>query len=225
MRAQVSGKEIIDVIDRKPLIDSPENLDQSVKNIDVQDGIKFNNVRFRYPTAPEHVKDVFTDASFKILSGTSTAIVGPSGSGKSTIVQMINRFYDPLEGNISYGSTPLKSIELPSLRDMIGWVGQEPVLVIGTIRENLMYGNKDASEADLERAIKLASADFIFELEKGLETYVGSSTVLNLSGGQKQRIAIARALIKRPQILVLDEATSALDPKSEAEVQNAILNV
>ena len=183
MRAQVSGKEIIDVIDRKPLIDSPENLDQSVKNIDVQDGIKFNNVRFRYPTAPEHVKDVFTDASFKILSGTSTAIVGPSGSGKSTIVQMINRFYDPLEGNISYGSTLLKTIELPSLRDMIGWVGQEPVLVIGTIRENLMYGNKDASEADLERAIKLASADFIFELEKGLETYVGSSTVLNLSGG------------------------------------------
>ena len=225
MRAQVSGKEIIDVIDRKPLIDSPENLDQSVKNIDIQDGINFNNVRFRYPTAPEHVKDVFTDASFKILSGTSTAIVGPSGSGKSTIVQMINRFYDPLEGNISYGSTPLKSIELPSLRDMIGWVGQEPVLVIGTIRENLMYGNKDASEADLERAIKLASADFIFQLEKGLETYVGSSTVLNLSGGQKQRIAIARALIKRPQILVLDEATSALDPKSEAEVQNAILNV
>ena len=108
---------------------------------------------------------------------------------------------------------------------MIGWVGQEPVLIIGTIRENLMYGNKDASEADLERAIKLASANFIFELEKGLETYVGSSTVLNLSGGQKQRIAIARALIKRPQILVLDEATSALDPKSEAEVQTAILNV
>ena len=110
MRAQVSGKEIIDVIDRKPLIDSPENLEQSVTKIDIQDGIKFDNVRFRYPTAPEHVKDVFTDASFKILSGTSTAIVGPSGSGKSTIVQMINRFYDPLEGNISYGSTPLKSI-------------------------------------------------------------------------------------------------------------------
>ena len=98
---------------------------------------------------------------------------------------MVNRFYDPLEGNIAYGSTPLKSIDLPSLRDMIGWVGQEPVLVVGTIRENLMYGNKDATEADLERAIKLANAVFINELEKGLETYVGSSTVLNLSGGQK----------------------------------------
>ena len=124
-----------------------------------------------------------------------------------------------------YGSTPLTSIDLPSLRNMIGWVGQEPVLIIGTIRENLLYGNSDASDADIERAIKLASADFIYTLEKQLETYVGSSTVMNLSGGQKQRIAIARALIKNPQILVLDEATSALDPKSEAEVQNAILNV
>lgn len=84
------------------------------------------------------------------------------------------------------------------LREMIGWVGQEPVLIVGTIRENLLYGNKDANENDLERAINLANAQFIYTLEKGLETYVGSSTVLNLSGGQKQRIAIARALIKRP---------------------------
>lgn len=160
-----------------------------------------------------------------IKSGTTTAIVGPSGSGKSTIVQMINRFYDPSQGEILYGSTQLKKVDLTSLREMIGWVGQEPVLVVGTIRENLMYGNKDATEADLDRAVKLANAQFIYTLEKKLDTYVGSSTVLNLSGGQKQRIAIARALIKRPQILVLDEATSALDPKSEAEVQNAILNV
>ena len=98
-------------------------------------------------------------------------------------------------------------------------------MFVGTVKENLLYGNKDATDADIERAIKLANADFVYTMEKGLDTYVGSSTVLNLSGGQKQRIAIARALIKRPQILVLDEATSALDPKSEGEVQNAILNV
>lgn len=140
-------------------------------------------MRFRYPTAPDHVRDVFAGASFLVKSGTSTAIVGPSGSGKSTIVQMINRFYDPQEGQILYGDTYLKDIDLPSLRDMIGWVGQEPVLIVGTIRENLLYGNSDASEADIEHAIKLASADFIYEQEKGLDTYVGSSTVLNLSGG------------------------------------------
>ena len=138
---------------------------------------------------------------------------------------MLNRFYDPDAGSISYDKTPLKNIDLASLRQMIGWVGQEPVLIVGSIRENLMYGNHEADENQMQDAIKKANAGFIDQMEKGLETYVGSSTVLNLSGGQKQRIAIARALIKKPQILVLDEATSALDPKSEAEVQNAILNL
>ena len=93
------------------------------------------------------------------------------------------------------------------------------MLIIGTIRDNLMYGNKDATEDDLKTALDLADASFVYNLEKGLDTYVGSGSVLNLSGGQKQRIAIARALIKKPSILILDEATSALDPKSEAEVQ------
>lgn len=138
---------------------------------------------------------------------------------------MINRFYDPSEGSITYGSTPLTNIDLTTLRETIGWVGQEPVLIVGTIRENLQYGNIDAQSFDIDRALDQASAGFIQNLEKGLDTYVGSGTVLNLSGGQKQRIAIARALIKKPQILVLDEATSALDPKSETEVQNAILNI
>lgn len=117
--------------------------------IEINDGIRFENVEFRYPTASENLRDVFQGASFKIKAGASTAIVGPSGSGKSTIVQMINRFYDPKGGEIFYGSTPLKSVDLTSLREMIGWVGQEPILIVGTIRENLMYGNKDASDADL----------------------------------------------------------------------------
>ena len=110
-------------------------------------------------------------------------------------------------------------MDLTTLRGMIGYVSQEPVLILGTIRENLQYGNKDATQADMERALNQADAGFVFtQLKDGLDTYVGSSSVSNLSGGQKQRVAIARALIKQPKILVLDEATSALDPKSEAEV-------
>ena len=157
--------------------------------------------------------------NFTIKAGTSTAIVGPSGSGKSTIVQLINRFYDPEAGTIQYGVDNIKKLKVSQLREMIGWVGQEPVLIIGTIRENLRYGNANADEAQMKAALKQASAlDFVEDLENGLDTYVGTASILNLSGGQKQRIAIARALIKNPKILVLDEATSALDPRSEAEV-------
>ena len=127
---------------------------------------------------------MFQGLSFKIKSGTSTAIVGPSGSGKSTIVQLINRFYDPDQGCIKYGDDPLTSFKLDDLRDKIGWVGQEPVLILGTIRENLMYGKTDATPEEMERALQLANAEnFIKEQEKGLDTYVGSGSILNLSGG------------------------------------------
>jgi ABC-type multidrug transport system fused ATPase/permease subunit len=131
---------------------------------------------------------------------------------------MVERFYDPVGGNILFGGTNIKSISLKTLREHIGYVSQEPVLIIGTVRENLKYGNIDASEEDIELALSKANATFVYEMEKGLDSFVGSTTVLNLSGGQKQRIAIARALVKKPTILILDEATSALDPKSEKEV-------
>ena len=161
-----------------------------------------------------------------VKAGTSTAIVGPSGSGKSTIVQMINRFYDPAEGSINFDKTDLRDMNLKSLREQIGCVSQEPVLILGTIRENMLYGNRDASVKDIEEALHLANASFVLtQMEKGLDTYVGAASVMNLSGGQKQRIAIARALIKKPKILIFDEATSALDPKSEAEVQSAIESI
>lgn len=147
-----------------------------------------------------------------------TAIVGPSGSGKSTIVQMIERFYQPAEGEIYLDDINVKDIQLKALRESIGYVSQEPVLILGTIKDNLLFGNSNAKDEEVTHALKQANATFIFDLEHKLDTYVGSSAVLNLSGGQKQRVAIARALIKKPKLLILDEATSALDPRSEKEV-------
>ena len=164
------------------------------------------------------MRNVLDGISFSIKAGETTASVGPSGSGKSTIVQMIERFYAPVEGDILIDNTNIKDIKIKSIREQIGYVSQEPVLILGTIRDNLKFGDKDASDEDINNAIKLANAGFIYEMEMGLDTYIGSTAVLNLSGGQKQRIAIARALIKKPKMLILDEATSALDPKSEKEV-------
>jgi ABC-type multidrug transport system fused ATPase/permease subunit len=133
--------------------------------------------------------------------------------------------YDPLSGDVFFDDVNLKALDLKSLRESIGYVSQEPVLIYGSIKENLLYGNSDATDKDIDEALGLANAKFVYTLDEGLNTFVGVGSMLNLSGGQKQRVAIARALIKKPKILVLDEATSALDPKSEAEVQDAISHI
>ena len=146
-RIGICSKEIFDVIDRDPEIGNKNEKSETVQNIEIGKGIRFEDIKFRYPTAPEGTGPVLENGSFTIKSGTSTAIVGPSGSGKSTIVALLNRFYDPECGSITYGSDDIKKLDLVQLREMIGWVGQEPVLIIGTIRENLRYGNADATEA------------------------------------------------------------------------------
>lgn len=130
-----------------------------------------------------------------------------------------------MEGAVLFDDVNLKSIDLKSLRESIGYVAQEPVLIYGSIKENLLYGNSDATDKEIEEALELANAQFVHTLDDGLNTFVGVGSMLNLSGGQKQRVAIARALIKKPKILILDEATSALDPKSESEVQEAIAHI
>jgi ATP-binding cassette subfamily B (MDR/TAP) protein 1 len=219
IKAKVVGHTIFDVIDRVPEIKDHQ---QCLTNFDIQKGIKFENITFKYPTAPDNAKNVLEKMSFFIKGGEMTAIVGPSGSGKSTIVQMIERFYQPAEGEIYLDDINVKDIQLKALRESIGYVSQEPVLILGTIKDNLLFGNSNAKDEEATNALKQANATFIFDLEHKLDTYVGSSAVLNLSGGQKQRVAIARALIKKPKLLILDEATSALDPRSEKEVQDAI---
>jgi len=222
-KAQVVGKKVFDIIERQPQIrDHANSKTVDGSEVALQQKILFKDVRFRYPTTPAVMPDQLQGVNFKIKAGTSTAIVGPSGSGKSTIVQMIERFYDPKSGEIFIDEQKLRDISLARLRRSIGYVSQEPVLILGTIRDNLLNAKHDATTEEIEEALRKSNAAFVKTLENGLDTYIGSSSVANLSGGQKQRIAIARALIKDPKILILDEATSALDPKSEAEVQGAI---
>ena len=160
--------------------------------------------------------------NLKVEVGQNLALVGPSGCGKSTTVQLLQRFYDPTEGQILIDGKDIRGLNLQWLRSKIGIVSQEPLLFATTVAENISYGRKDVTQTDIEKAAKAANAhDFIMSLPDKYETMVGSRGT-QMSGGQKQRIAIARALVRDPKILLLDEATSALDNESEAVVQAAL---
>lgn len=193
----------------------------AVKLNGLNNSIEFKNVCFEY----KKNKPVLKNVSFTVQKGETFALVGNSGGGKSTIVNLIPRFYDIKSGNLYIDGTDVRDFTLQSLRDNISVVFQDNFLFSGTIRENIMLGNLNASEAELKEAIKDSYLeDFINSLEKGLDTYIGERGVL-LSGGQKQRIGIARAFLKNAPILILDEATSALDNEAEKIVQQAIENL
>ena len=182
-QAKVVGRKVFDILERIPLIKDSDKAkqNQSKEKIGLENSISFKDVHFRYPTAPDVQPDTLQGVNFKIKAGTSTAIVGPSGSGKSTIVQMIERFYDPKSGEINFDNQKLKDVKLSILRDSIGYVSQEPVLILGSIRDNLMFANKDATQTDIEEALRKANAGFVKEM--GMDSYVGSTAVQNLSGG------------------------------------------
>jgi len=183
--------------------------------------IEFKNVNFEY----KKNKPVLKNVSFTVQKGETFALVGNSGGGKSTIVNLIPRFYDVKSGNVMIDGVDVRDFTLESLRDNISIVFQDNFLFSGTIRENIMLGNLNATEAELQEALKDSYLeDFIKSLDKGLDTNIGERGVL-LSGGQKQRIGIARAFLKNAPILILDEATSALDNEAEKIVQQAIENL
>ncbi|KAG1250158.1 hypothetical protein G6F68_012949 [Rhizopus microsporus] len=176
---------------------------------------------FKYPTRPDLT--ILEDLSLTVKPGMTVAFVGPSGSGKSTSIQLIQRFYDPISGQVTLDGHDLKTLNVKWLRQQIGIVSQEPVLFNMSIRQNLLMGTlKDVSDEKIIEACKEANCHlFISQLPHGYDTIVGDHGGM-LSGGQKQRIAIARAILKNPKILLLDEATSALDTQSERLVQQAL---
>eukprot|EP00930_Biecheleria_cincta_P036948 TRINITY_DN25328_c0_g1_i1.p1 TRINITY_DN25328_c0_g1~~TRINITY_DN25328_c0_g1_i1.p1 ORF type:complete len:1416 (+),score=259.33 TRINITY_DN25328_c0_g1_i1:58-4248(+) len=219
--ARQAAAEVFKVIKRIPTIDAFSESGTTLAHVVGE--IELKDVAFAYPSAPEHL--VCKGYSLLVPAGATVALCGPSGSGKSTIIQLVERFYDPLEGVVRLDGVDIKTLNVRWLRSQLGLVSQEPVLFQGTVAENIAYGkvSGEATKAEIEEAASMANAHtFITEsLNEGYSTQVGQGGS-KLSGGQKQRVAIARALIKKPAILLLDEATSALDNKSEKVVQEAL---
>ncbi|MCK5780521.1 MAG: ABC transporter ATP-binding protein [Psychrilyobacter sp.] len=208
-----------------------ELLDEVSEVIEKEDAIEYNNlkpeiefnkIKFKYGKDLDYA---INNVSFKGKAGEIVAFVGRSGSGKTTMVNLIPRFYEIESGSITIGGTDIKDFKLKALRDHIGIVPQETFLFSGSIYSNILYGARDVTHEEVINAAKMANAhNFIEEFENGYDTEVGERGTL-LSGGQKQRIAIARALLKNPEIMILDEATSALDTESERLVQDALENL
>jgi ATP-binding cassette subfamily B protein len=214
-RGMAGFKRFTEVMDIQPdIIDKPG----AVEAGNVTGDVEFKNVGFSY----EEKKDVLSGINLNVRSGETVAVVGPSGAGKTTLCNLIPRFYDIDSGEILVDGCSIQNITIKSLRQNIGIVQQDVFLFSGTIRENISYGNLDASDEEIIRAATAANAhDFIMELPEGYDTYIGERGV-KLSGGQRQRVSIARMFLKNPPILILDEATSSLDNESEAVIQKSI---
>ena len=211
-----SCRRCVEVLDEQSTIVSPEN---GVK--DIPDGsVDFENVTFRYPG--NNKVDALNNIDLHIPGGATVGIIGSTGSSKSTLIQLICMLYDTTEGSVKVGGLDVKEYDLESLRDGVAVVLQKNVLFSGTIKDNLRWGNPDATDEELIEAAKLACADeFIDQFPEGYDTYIEQGGV-NVSGGQKQRLCIARALLKKPKILILDDSTSAVDTRTDAKIRKAM---
>ena len=214
-KALAAADRVFDVLDLPELIQNKPNA-QLLPH--VKGSVSFNNVSFAYNTD----EPILDDVSFSATPGQVVALVGPSGAGKSTVASLLPRFYDVTGGSIVIDGLDIRDVTMESLREQVGIVPQETMLFNGSVYDNILYGRLDATEEEVMAASKAANAhNFISELPNGYDTQLGDRGV-NISGGQRQRIAIARAILKNPQILILDEATSALDTESERVVQEAL---
>ena len=217
--ALASGERVFEIIDRQP--DVQEIHDAILPSTNVQGEIEFKNVSFAY------VKDkpIIKNLSLKIQPGEKIALVGHTGSGKSTLIKLLLRFYDINSGNINVDGYRIGDLKISYLREQIGMVSQDPYLFNGTVAENILYGNVEASRDEMVKsALAANAANFIKNLPQGYDTLIGERGV-KLSGGEKHRIAIARTLLKDPPILILDEATASVDTETEAKIKDALVSL
>lgn len=215
--SQSSTERIIEVLEENPAIKNKENTVKEVKD----GSISFENVSFCYSDEKDKDKFALRHINLEIKAGETVGIIGGTGSSKSTLVQLIPRLYEATKGKVKVGGIDVKDYDLNVLRDSVSMVLQKNVLFSGTISENLRWGNQDADDEELEKVCKLAQADdFIKQFPAKYETILDQGGT-NVSGGQKQRICIARALLKKPKILILDDSTSAVDTKTDALIRRA----
>ena len=215
-RSLASAKRVSEVMQENTELASPEN---PVKKI--PDGsIEFKNVSFKYKKSAQEY--ALSNINLNIDAGSTIGLIGGTGSAKSSLVQLIPRLYDATEGAVFVGGTNVKDYDITALRDAVGIVLQKNVLFSGTIRDNLLWGNENASETELAEALKISCADeFVYSLPNGLDTELGQGGV-NISGGQKQRLCIARTILKKPQILILDDSTSAVDMATDRKIRERL---
>ncbi|WP_170360444.1 ABC transporter transmembrane domain-containing protein [Ruegeria arenilitoris] len=217
-RAAGATERLVELLNAQDTVTDPSN--PKTLPLPVRGEIRFDDVTFRYPSRPDVV--TLEHLSLQVNPGETVAFVGPSGAGKTTVIQMIQRFYDPVSGQVSLDGVDLRDIDRAEFRRHMALVPQDPIIFASSARENIRFGRLDATDAEVEAAARAAAAhDFISALPEGYDSFVGERGVM-LSGGQKQRIAIARAILRDAPVLLLDEATSALDAESERAVQGAV---
>lgn len=211
-----SCKRIVEVLDEESSLSNPEN-----PIYEIADGsVDFDNVSFKYSASAERM--TLSNIDLHIKSGQTVGIIGGTGSSKSSLVQLISRLYDVTSGTVKVGGRDVREYDLDTLRNQVAVVLQKNILFSGTIKENLRWGNKEATDEEMIEACKLAQADeFITRFPNGYDTYIEQGGA-NVSGGQKQRLCIARALLKKPKILIMDDSTSAVDTKTDALIRKAM---